>query len=504
MLSTFWLTANKDIRRRTFSSLREGTLQRKRNKRAVTRIRTKFMGARLCTSVRSELLSAIQKQFGDHWREKLFAVRSSGVGEDGAEASYAGVLETYLAMKGEDKICDAVIKCWASLYSYNAVQYRRENGQPLDIDIAVVVQEMVLPDAAGVLFTHDSISGSPGSMSINVTYGLGEGVVSGISEPDTFTLNRTFYNKISIKEKCIGRKETRVSASSVGGTVDETVGADDGQKSSLSDELILQLGEIGILVEKSFSDARDIEFAVKDGQIYLLQARPITSLNIENDFEIGHELDTGVLTDHDLFTTGNTGEIIPRSATPLTMSQLWHIDLGSQWSETKISSRQTKCVELDFGIFSGNIMINMYNLGYRANRYTSFNSTEDRKALMEMAIFGKTVYPELVDSIERRFSSARKSILQKLKADVNSFYLAFRKTRSTSKLAVKYVEALELDLSVDKAETLYAAIDQIYRACYVVWRVTISGTPFGSGGSLKPILIRALITNGRHVGIWHV
>ncbi|XP_014679271.1 PREDICTED: uncharacterized phosphotransferase YvkC-like, partial [Priapulus caudatus] len=152
------------------------------------------------------------------------------------------------------------------------------------------------------------------------------------------------------------------TASSVGGIVDETVGADDGQKSSLSDELILQLGEIGILIEKSFSDARDIEFAVKDGQIYLLQARPITSLNIENDFEIGHELDTGVLTDQDLFTTGNTGEIMPRSATPLTMSQLWYIDLGSQLSETKISSRQTKCVELDVGIFSGKIMLNMYNV----------------------------------------------------------------------------------------------------------------------------------------------
>ncbi|XP_014681605.1 PREDICTED: uncharacterized phosphotransferase YvkC-like [Priapulus caudatus] len=193
----------------------------------------------------------------------------------------------------------------------------RNHGQVVAADVGVCVQEMVKADAAGVLFTRDPVSGNPGVMSINVSYGIGEAVVSGVTEPDTIFLHRSFYDKLSIKERIIGSKCVRIDLSESGGV--QEIETDAKGECSLADESALELGNIGIQVEKSFSDARDIEFAVKDGQIYLLQARPITSLNMESEYELMHEQDGPLLIDDEVYTHAHSGEMMPQAMTPLTL-----------------------------------------------------------------------------------------------------------------------------------------------------------------------------------------
>ncbi|XP_014678905.1 PREDICTED: putative phosphoenolpyruvate synthase [Priapulus caudatus] len=269
-----------------------------------------FTKTKLSTSLETAVVKQLNDLFSDEWKQKTFAVRSSAVGEDGSEASFAGQMETFLGVAGIKEICHAIIKCWASSFTQQAVEYRRNHGQVVAADVGVCVQEMVKADAAGVLFTRDPVSGNPGVMSINVSYGIGEAVVSGVTEPDTIFLHRSFYDKLSIKERIIGSKCVRIDVSESGGV--QEIETDAKGECSLADESALELGNIGIQVEKSFSDARDIEFAVKDGQIYLLQARPITSLNMESEYELMHEQDSQLLIDDELHTHANTGEMMHR------------------------------------------------------------------------------------------------------------------------------------------------------------------------------------------------
>ncbi|XP_014672895.1 PREDICTED: putative phosphoenolpyruvate synthase isoform X2 [Priapulus caudatus] len=275
------------------------------------------MKTKLSTELQTAVVAQLTELFGDGWTQTSFAVRSSGVGEDGAEASFAGQLETFLGVNGQNEILHAIVKCWSSSFKYQAVAYRRNHGQGVAAYIGVCVQEMVKADAAGVLFTRDPVSGNPGVMTINASYGLGEAVVSGVIEPDTIYLQRSFSDKLTVKEKIIGSKRIKIVLDSgAGGIAEEET--DDKDTFCVSDEVALELGRIGLQVEQLFSDPRDIEFAVKDGQIYLLQARPITTLNVESDFELMHEHDAGLLNDRDMFAASNTGEMMPQAMTPLT------------------------------------------------------------------------------------------------------------------------------------------------------------------------------------------
>ncbi|XP_014681606.1 PREDICTED: putative phosphoenolpyruvate synthase [Priapulus caudatus] len=149
-----------------------------------------FTKTKLSTSLETDVAKQLNDLFSDEWKQKTFAVRSSAVGEDGGEASFAGQMETFLGVAGIKEICHAIVKCWASSFTQQAVEYRRNHGQVVAADVGVCVQEMVKADAAGVLFTRDPVSGNPGVMSINVSYGIGEAVSSGVTEPDTIFLHR--------------------------------------------------------------------------------------------------------------------------------------------------------------------------------------------------------------------------------------------------------------------------------------------------------------------------
>jgi len=141
-------------------------------------------------------------------KDLRFAVRSSAIGEDSDDASSAGQNETFLGLRNLTEILDSIKLCWASLFTYQSVEYRRQHIQPVNTEMAVVVQIMVPADCAGVLFTRHPASGDPSKILITANYGLGETVVSGAVDPDTYIVYRKYkVNSLSVLERNIGSKK---------------------------------------------------------------------------------------------------------------------------------------------------------------------------------------------------------------------------------------------------------------------------------------------------------
>lgn len=199
------------------------------------------------------------------------AVRSSATAEDLEDASFAGQQETYLNVRGEEELTEAVKRCYASLWGDRAVSYRREKGyEDENVALAVVIQKMVESETAGVVFTINPASGKKEEMLINASYGLGESVVSGVVSPDELVCDR-LGNVI----KCqIGAKETQVV---YGEKQTVTVPVAEGKRSrlSLSDEQIRKLTETAAEIERHYHKPMDIEWAFVDQKLYILQARAI-------------------------------------------------------------------------------------------------------------------------------------------------------------------------------------------------------------------------------------
>lgn len=290
----------------------------------------KFLKTPICEKIKEALVSSLQSLFTD-FSAKSFAVRSSAIGEDGVEISGAGQMETILGVKGMEMILEAIRKCWGSHFAFQAVEYRRQHGQAILSSMGVVIQEMVPSQISGVLFTMDPLTSNPGFISINANYGLGESVVLGASDPDTITVSRSLDDKINIVKKEIGKKQTKISIQDNGGTQESAVSDSLSSLCSLSDEIILRLAHIGIELEKGFSIPQDVEWAVYENRIYLLQTRPITSLYHESEWEMMHEFDTPLASEKECMSTANIGEMMPGAMTPLTQSVFFRaIEYGFQ------------------------------------------------------------------------------------------------------------------------------------------------------------------------------
>jgi len=204
------------------------------------------------------------------------AVRSSATAEDLPQASFAGQQDTYLNVVGVESVLDAVRRCWASLWTERAVSYRATNGiDPHGVRLAVVVQRMVDASVAGVLFTANPVTGKRRQAVIDASPGLGEAVVSGMVNPDHFIANTATGE---IVERRLGDKRVAIMAGSGGGTerVERAAGED---RASLSNGQVLALAKLGARVEEHYGVPQDTEWAIDgDGGIWLLQARPITTL----------------------------------------------------------------------------------------------------------------------------------------------------------------------------------------------------------------------------------
>ena len=273
--------------------------------------------------ISNDLLTGIRNKlnyiYGENgWNARKFAVRSSGECEDGVQLSTAGQMDTFLAVQGFDDIIDAIKKCWASAIAYRVVEYRRQNGQSLIEGMGVIIQEMVDAETAGVLFTSDPMTGNKSYMVINASFGLGEAVVSGQVNPDTIRVRRGRDNEILIEKHEVGEKLTKIIVDDEAGIRSEQVTDVDKSRPCLSEEEIKLICEKGSEMENILGSSQDIEWAMSKGELFVLQARPITVLDTETDKEIIHEFDRPAVNRNLLFTTANIQEVLPGAVSPLT------------------------------------------------------------------------------------------------------------------------------------------------------------------------------------------
>jgi pyruvate,water dikinase len=225
----------------------------------------------------------IQEEITHHFSElgekNAFAVRSSATAEDLPTASFAGQQDTYLNIIGIEAILKHISRCWASLFTDRAVIYRLQNGfDHRKVYLSVVIQKMIFPDTAGVMFTADPVTSNRKILSIDASFGLGEAMVSGLVNADNYKVQNG-----KIIDKKISTKKLAIYALKDGGTKEQEIEAERQKSQALTNEQILELERIGRKIEEHFGSPQDIEWClVNDAsdsfQIYIVQSRPITTL----------------------------------------------------------------------------------------------------------------------------------------------------------------------------------------------------------------------------------
>ena len=199
------------------------------------------------------------------------AVRSSAVDEDGADASFAGQHLTLLNVPSADELGTALREIWWSANSDSAITYRKRVGLFKRPSVAVVVQRLLDPETAGVMFTQNPITGADERM-VEASWGLGEAVVAGLVIPDSFRIDRSGH----VLERRAGLKRIAIRSLAQGGTVEDEVAAELQERLCLDDAQLAELNGLATRCEQVYGAGRDIEWAIADGTLYLLQCRAVT------------------------------------------------------------------------------------------------------------------------------------------------------------------------------------------------------------------------------------
>jgi pyruvate,water dikinase len=203
------------------------------------------------------------------------AVRSSATAEDLPGASFAGQQDTYLNIHGEQAVLEAVKRCWASLWTARAIAYRaRQDIASGEVALAVVVQELVFADAAGVMFTANPVTGRRDELMITAAWGLGEAIVSGVVNPDTITVNKSTFRPV--RRETAGKLVMTVRTDS--GTCEQPVPERLKKGSVLNNARVKELARLGLKIENLYGAPMDIEWALAGGRFAIVQARPVTTL----------------------------------------------------------------------------------------------------------------------------------------------------------------------------------------------------------------------------------
>ncbi|MCX8131509.1 MAG: PEP-utilizing enzyme [Clostridia bacterium] len=254
------------------------------------------------------VLSAINNYFGKT-AGRYFSVRSSATDEDSAKHSFAGQLDSFLYIKLDEQLIKSIKNCFISAYSERAMSYRFINKLPFkSVRPAVIIQEMVFGEISGVLFTGNPLNNNPDQTLLNAVYGIGEGIVSGELDADSWVIDESGN---IVKSSILPKKHKITFNASAGyGTKKVDVETQYVDKPSVSNKQVLQLYEIGRKIEHVFGGfPQDIEWCIKDNNIYILQSRPITIMSRINKRERKTVLDNS-----------NIIESYPGVITPLTFS----------------------------------------------------------------------------------------------------------------------------------------------------------------------------------------
>ncbi|WP_372405866.1 rifamycin-inactivating phosphotransferase [Streptomyces luteireticuli] len=225
-------------------------------------------------AIPGDLAAAITRALARSGGQAAYAVRSSATAEDLPTASFAGQQDTYLNVVGPTAVLQHISRCWASLFTERAVTYRRRNGiDHRTVHMAVVVQQMVFPHAAGVLFTADPVTGNRKVATVDAGFGLGEALVSGLVNPDVFTVRDG-----EVVAKSIAAKQRAVHALPSGGTQEVAIDARRQGRPALTDAQVVRLVQLGRRIEAHFGHPQDIEWCLVDDDFRIVQSRPITTL----------------------------------------------------------------------------------------------------------------------------------------------------------------------------------------------------------------------------------
>jgi pyruvate,water dikinase len=235
-----------------------------------------IMGAKIPDDIEKSIRSKYKELCKREGNQTFVAVRSSATAEDLPDASFAGQQDTFLNIKGEQNVIEAVKKCWASLYGARAIYYRVKQGfDHSKVNLCAVVQLMVDAEKAGVMFSSHPSTGEPLTI-IEGAWGLGETVVSGAVSPDYYVVDKQ-TKKITERKVAI-KNVMHTKDPKTGKTIDIPVPDNKKNAKVLDDEEILKLTELGEVVEELYGMPQDVEWAIKNKEIFMLQSRPITTI----------------------------------------------------------------------------------------------------------------------------------------------------------------------------------------------------------------------------------
>ena len=445
------------------------------------------------TSISDNLKASIKNTFNKMLSEeeqtlKKFAVRSSSISEDGSQASSAGQLDTFLGIQGFQNIYDAVIKCWASSVSCQAVEYRRQNGQLVTENMGVVIQEMVDSDVAGVLFTCNPMDGDETKLVINASYGLGEAVVSGKVTPDSIVVKRHESDLLEIESITVGKKEFRITVESVIGTAEVSNSDEDKLKVCLKHSEIEQLCKIGIGVQNKLKSPQDIEWAINAGKFYILQTRPVTAVDTETDEEIIHEFDTPIVSDIELVSPCNVQEAMPGASSTLCTDV--HVPAVDRSSKYNIFSRlglkypvHVNKVTLSFGglaLFGVTPLMPLMTHGLPGERSKSNGEFN----ILGMAVEEQTI--ENINDIYGRTTTRTRKLINALREMI----ILKRRDASLYEEIKQKIETAKIGENATTSEALYEAIDESLYLYYEMWRAMVFVT--ASSGMKTAIMMSVL------------
>ena len=373
------------------------------------------------------------------------AVRSSAIGEDSSDASFAGQYETVLNVEGVDALRKAIEQCVQSLDNARATAYRRDQTQLRETDMSIVVQQMVDARAAGVLFTANPVNARRDQVVIDAVAGLGEALVSGHATPDHWIVRRDG----SVDQQEVQGSEPVLSTAEIQALLDGAVDA-----------------------EARYGAPIDMEWAIdRSGRVRWLQARPITQL--PGDL---NELDTSPDPSH-VYTWCNIGEMMPGAVTPLTFSITGRgIDIGMQQSYRRAGVPVPQTEGLRYvGMYFGHLFLNLSTLSE-----ISAHVAGSSKQQMCVAICGR--------DIEEIPEPARTSRLRRALSGSRYFYQLVSAARHRRDL-----DALVADLRVPSTgapEAIYQAIDQNLHQVWKAYELHLLSS--SSSGALSPILLGIL------------
>jgi rifampicin phosphotransferase len=243
--------------------------------------------------------------------QAAYAVRSSATAEDLPRASFAGQQDTYLNVVGQAAVLRHVSRCWASLFTERAVTYRLRNAfDDRKVHMAVVVQRMVFPQAAGILFTADPVTSNRKVASVEASFGLGEALVSGLVNPDVYKVRDG-----EVVAKTVATKQLAIHASPAGGTQQQTIEVERQEQPALTDAQVVRLAELGQRIESHFGSPQDIEWCLVDDDFQIVQSRPITTL-----FPIPEPTDR----ENHVYVSVGHGQMMTEAMRPLGVS-VWQL-----------------------------------------------------------------------------------------------------------------------------------------------------------------------------------